>query len=120
MKITTKQLRQIIREEIQKIKLTEGAPSAKEIAIVKKLMDKHKGANPKTGFVKFGEELQAALPNIEIEFATTNPNEALRAGFMWAIDNYNFPGVKADAKGTPESEIYAKGGPGNNWILRKY
>ena len=55
-----------------------------------------------------------------IDYANTNPNEGLRCGFNWAIDNYNFPVVKADAKGTPSSEIYAKGGPGNNWILRKW
>ena len=120
MKITVGQLKQIIREEIQKVILTEGAPSSKVIALIKKLMDKHKGANPKTGFVKFAEELEAALPDYKIDYVPGNPNQGIRHGFNWAIDNYNFADVKADGKGTPSSEIYAKGGPGNNWILRKW
>jgi hypothetical protein len=120
MKITTTQLRQIIREEIKKVKLHEGKPSSSEIQIIKDLMNKHKGANPKTGFVPFGKAIEKALPKLSFDYATGNPNEGLRHGTNWAIDNYNFPEVKADAEGTPSSHIYAKGGPGNNWILRKW
>jgi hypothetical protein len=120
MKITVGQLKQIIREEIQNARIEEAAINPSHIKIVKSLMAKYKNANGTKDFSKFAEDLKKALPNDEIETSTGNPNWGVRNGFMWAVHNNSFPQIKKSTKGTPKSEIFADGGPDNNWSLHKW
>jgi hypothetical protein len=115
MKITTAQLRQIIREEIQKMSVNEAGNQ--EIRLkgdyekVKKLMDKYKNGDAVEDFIPFGKDLAKVIGGHGIKFAP-NAKEGLYSPFVWAVDNTAVSPLESGIK------VTLRGGPKGKWVYR--
>lgn len=115
MKITTAQLRGIIREEIQKMSVNEADNQAIRLKgdyeKVKKLMDKYKNGDAVADFIQFGKDLAKVIGGHGIKFAN-NPKEGLYSPYVWAVDNTAVSPLESGIK------VTLRGGPNGKWVYR--
>jgi hypothetical protein len=120
MKLTKTQLKEIIREEIQKLNEASPYPTSD----IKKIMNKYTNGDPIKDFDRFYKELLKSGYRV---VDAPESNYALNSiWFKWAIDNTAHPKSFHNQRGkdTPE-ETYGKGflvkgGPDDSWVLRKW
>jgi hypothetical protein len=83
------------------------------------IMEKYKNEDPVESFPNLVKELQAKYGQDKIKPSFNPKNAGLYYPFVWAIDNLGaYEKVPKDLYG-PKALIY-RGGPGDNWILRKW
>jgi hypothetical protein len=83
------------------------------------IMEKYKNEDPVESFPNLVKELQAKYGQDKIKPSFKPKNAGLYYPFAWAIDNLGaYEKVPKDLYG-PKALIY-RGGPGDNWILRKW